>query len=42
MSYGRIRNRNQSVRWWAEDEKGNPSEKGIVKIEYPDNFFGDK
>ena len=30
------------VRWWVEDEKGNPAEKGIVKMEYPEGFFGEK
>ncbi len=31
----------QQVRWWVEDEKGNPTDKsGKVKIEYPTNFFG--
>lgn len=30
----------QHVRWWVEDEQGNASEKGKVKIEYPENFFG--
>ncbi len=30
------------VRWWVEDPKtGEKTEKnGIVKIEYPENFFG--
>lgn len=30
----------EQVRWWVEDEEGNPSEKGKVKIEYPKGFFG--
>jgi hypothetical protein len=31
----------QQVRWWTEDDKGNPtSGNGTVKIEYPKNFFG--
>jgi len=30
----------EQVRWWAEDENGNLSEKGTVKIEYPVGFFG--
>lgn len=29
------------VRWWVEDENGNPTKgNGKVKIEYPENFFG--
>ena len=33
----------QQVRWWVEDENGNPTDKnGTVKIEYPRNFFGDE
>ena len=29
------------VRWWVEDENGNPTNgNGKVKIEYPENFFG--
>jgi hypothetical protein len=29
------------VRWWVEDENGNQTNgNGIVKIEYPENFFG--
>lgn len=29
------------VRWWVEDEDGNPTtQNGTVKIEYPENFFG--
>jgi len=32
----------QQVRWWVEDENGNPtSGNGTVKIEYPQNFFGE-
>lgn len=31
------------VRWWVEDKDGNPTNKnGIVKMEYPENFFGEK
>jgi hypothetical protein len=31
----------KQVRWWVEDENGNPTEKdGIVKFEYPSDFFG--
>jgi len=30
----------EQVRWWVEDENGNPSNSGKVKIEYPKNFFG--
>jgi hypothetical protein len=31
----------KQVRWWVEDEKGNPTEgDGVVKIEYPEDFFG--
>lgn len=32
----------EQVRWYVEDGNGNPAEKGIVKIEYPANFFGEK
>ena len=33
----------QQVRWWVEDDNGNPTAgKGKVKIEYPDGFFGDE
>lgn len=34
----------QQVRWWVEDpETGEKTDKnGIVKIEYPEGFFGDK
>lgn len=31
----------KQVRWWVEDEKGDPTDKdGTVKIEYPSDFFG--
>lgn len=31
----------QQVKWWVEDPKtGQKSNKGIVKIEFPNNFFG--
>jgi hypothetical protein len=31
----------QQVRWWVEDDKGNPTEgNGVVKMEYPKSFFG--
>jgi hypothetical protein len=31
----------KQVRWWVEDEKGNPTTgDGVVKIEYPQEFFG--
>ena len=31
------------VRWWVEDNEGKPTNgNGIVKIEYPENFFGNK
>ena len=31
------------VRWWVEDEEGKPTDgNGVVKIEYPENFFGTK
>jgi len=31
----------KQVRWWVEDEKGNPTEgNGVVKMEYPEDFFG--
>lgn len=30
------------VRWWVEDEDGNPSKSGKVKIEYPIGFFGEE
>ena len=33
----------EQVRWWVEDENGNPTDgKGTVKMEYPKNFFGKK
>ena len=32
----------EQVRWWVEDEDGNPTDKGKVKIEYPINFFGNE
>ena len=33
----------QQVRWWVEDEQGNPTAgNGKVKIEYPTSFFGEK
>lgn len=33
----------KQVRWWVEDEEGNPTDKhGRVKIEYPEDFFGKK
>ena len=32
----------QQVRWWVEDENGNPTDgNGKVKIEYPKEFFGE-
>lgn len=31
----------KQVRWWVEDQKGNPTDgNGTVKIEYPSDFFG--
>jgi len=30
----------EQIRWWVEDEDGNPTENGKVKIEYPKGFFG--
>lgn len=30
----------KKVRMWMEDEEGNQADKGKVKIEYPDDFFG--
>lgn len=31
----------QQVRWWVEDDQGNPTKgNGRVKIEYPEGFFG--
>jgi hypothetical protein len=33
----------EQVRWYVADPKtGQPSENGVVKVEYPDGFFGDK
>ena len=33
----------QQVRWWTEDKNGKPvNGNGVVKIEYPENFFGKK
>lgn len=33
----------QSVRWWVVDPKTNkPAENGVVKIEYPEGFFGEE
>lgn len=33
----------QQVRWWTEDKNGKPTDgNGIVKIEYPEGFFGNK
>lgn len=33
----------QQVRWWVEDEKGQPTTgNGQVKIEYPEGFFGNE
>ena len=33
----------KEVKFWVEDEEGNQTDKdGIVKIEYPENFFGDR
>ena len=32
----------EQVRWWVEDEEGNPAGKGKVKIEYPKGFFGEE
>lgn len=29
----------KQIRFWTEDEKGNPAEKGIVKIEYPNDII---
>lgn len=32
----------EQVRWWVEDQNGNQTNgDGIVKIEYPTNFFGE-
>jgi hypothetical protein len=31
------------VRWWVENKEGKKIDgNGIVKIEYPENFFGNK
>jgi len=30
------------VRMWVEDENGNQADNGIVKIEYPEGFFGNE
>lgn len=31
----------KQVRWWVEDDEGNPTDQdGTVKIEYPQEFFG--
>ena len=30
----------QQVRWYVEDENGNPAKEGTVKVEYPVGFFG--
>jgi len=31
----------KQVRWWVEDDEGNPTSKdGTVKVEYPADFFG--
>ena len=33
----------EQVRWYVEDPKtGEPATKGVVKIEYPEDFFGKK
>lgn len=33
----------KQVRWWVEDDKGNPTAgNGTVKIEYPKGFFGEE
>lgn len=32
----------EQIRWWVENDQGEQSEKGKVKIEYPENFFGNK
>lgn len=40
---GKVENFNeiQQVRFWVENPNtGEPSEKGIVKMEYPEGFFG--
>lgn len=30
----------QTAGWWVEDHLGRPAEEGIVKMEYPEGFFG--
>lgn len=31
----------QQVKWWVEDvNTGKKADKGVVKVEYPSNFFG--
>ena len=31
----------EQARWWVEDEHGKPTDgNGVVKMEYPDGFFG--
>lgn len=33
----------QQVRWWVEDGEGKKTEgNGVVKIEYPEGFFGNQ
>ncbi len=33
----------KQVRWWVEGEDGKPtSGNGVVKIEYPEDFFGNE
>ena len=33
----------QQVRWWVEDDSGNPTGgNGTVKMEYPVGFFGEE
>jgi len=33
----------QQVKWWVEDpETGEKAKEGIVKIEYPEGFFGEE
>ena len=33
----------QQVRWWVEDENGDPTNSnGTVKVEYPAGFFGNE
>jgi hypothetical protein len=32
----------KQVRWWVEDNNGKPTDgNGQVKVEYPNDFFGD-